>query len=158
MGIEEFYRFNDLLSIRFYENSYFVGSAHPNHRVWTLNFGGELIGEFNVRRLLGCCKDGILNIFDYCKNVIIAGLEENDTSEHLFLVNNYDNESILDLLSEFNFDRRGVTFNFSPYSLLPYAYGIQQAFVPWEVIFQYAKYVSEEEQKIIERILTSVQI
>lgn len=156
ISAEEFYRSGDLLSIRFYEYSYFEGAAHPNHGIKTLNFGGKHIGKVDIERLLGRSEKGARAILDYCEKIVVAGLNKDDLPEHTFFDGYRDDiENIWKLLSKFNFDRRGVTFNFSPYDVLPYVYGIHESFVPWGVFFEYAEYFSETEEETIKKMSTA---
>jgi len=62
-----------------------------------------------------------------------------------------DEENAWKLLTQFNFDRRGLTFNFSPYDVLPYVYGSHEVLVPWRVMDDM---VSEENKRVVERITT----
>ena len=43
-------------------------------------------------------------------------------------------DDVWKLLGQFNFDRRGLTFNFSPYDVLPYVLGSHEVPVPWNFL------------------------
>lgn len=45
-----------------------------------------------------------------------------------------DRKYTWNLASQFNFDERGLTFNFSPYDVLPYAFASHEVFVHWRFV------------------------
>ncbi|MGQ3489057.1 RsiV family protein [Roseovarius pacificus] len=52
-----------------------------------------------------------------------------------FITNSFeDRKHTWNLASQFNFDDRGLTINFSPYDVLPYAFGSHEVFVPWRFV------------------------
>ncbi|SMC57389.1 TIR domain-containing protein [Fulvimarina manganoxydans] len=135
VGTEEFFRDGDRLSLRFYNYIGYARAAHPNHYITTLNFFGEDIGTMDIQRLLGHSVTEARKVLGYCEKVIAAGFQEGTLKDRDFF-DGYkeDDEDVWRLLAHFNFDRRGVTFNFSPYDVLPFVYGSHEAFVSWGVL------------------------
>lgn len=127
--MQEFFRCGDFLSVRS-SLYWYGGGAHPNHGITTLNFLGPDYGLCTIQDLLGHDDEKAFRLVDYCKKVLLAmfdgeGLE--DFITHYF----EDRKYTWDLASQFNFDDRGLTINFSPYDILPYAFGSHEVFVPW---------------------------
>ncbi len=156
LATEEFYRSEELVSVRFYESSYYAGAAHPNHGVRTLNFAGSRVGKLEIGRLIGHSFEGAQALLNYCERIVMAGFSVDNPSDCSFFEDYRDNiDDVFKLLAQFNFDRRGVTFNFSPYEVLPYACGTHEAFVPWNIVFENAEYHSEKERELLEQIAVS---
>ena len=44
-------------------------------------------------------------------------------------------EKVWRLLSQFGIDERGVTFNYSPYDVLPFVFGFHEVLVPWGFLY-----------------------
>lgn len=132
MKMQEFYRMGELISIRSLIY-YYMGGVHPNYHISTLNFFGSNHGLCSIKDLLGNDDDKILRIGKYCKKVLLAYLEDNDMESRL--AETFDDVSnAWSVLAQYNFDHRGLTFNFSPYDPLPYAFGTHEVFVPWGFI------------------------
>ncbi|QKK18632.1 TIR domain-containing protein [Rhizobium indicum] len=129
---EEFFRSEEFVSIR-----YFVymetGGAHGNHWTLTSNFFSGAIGSVHIRDFLQNDDERAKRVLAYCLKVVEAGLD--DSPE--WLINAEDLEDVWRALENFNFDSRGLTFNFSPYVILPYVYGDHEAHMPWSVASSY---------------------
>ncbi|WP_158243136.1 TIR domain-containing protein [Acidimangrovimonas sediminis] len=131
-NMQEFFHQRDLLSIR---SSYFwhMGGAHPNHGITTLNFLGQKYGFCTIKDILGHREECAYKLLDYCEKVLAAMLEAENATEYMsnaFKERRYTWQ----LVSQYNFDQRGITINFSPYDVLPYAFGSHEVFVPWRVV------------------------
>lgn len=132
---DEFYRFDDLVSIRFYTFINYAGAAHPNHYITSLNFFGAAVGSISIEELLYYSIENANKILEYCEKVIVASLDEQFRSEGAFFEGYKDTEdSVWSLLSQFNFNEHGVTFNFSPYKVLPFVFGLHEVHVPWSFL------------------------
>jgi hypothetical protein len=131
---EEFFRSGEMLSIRFYHYIGFAGAAHPNHYIRTLNFFGRDAGSLEIERLLGHSSDQARKVISYCENVIVAGFEGEVDKSSFFAGYKEDERQLWALLGQFGFDRNGLIFNFSPYAVLPYAFGAHEVHVPWRLL------------------------
>lgn len=130
---EEFFLSGHMLSVRFYTYDYF-GGAHPNHYIETLNFAGPEHGQLQIRALLGDDFKRARRLIDYCERVVVASLGEDESPTEFHLLNKDDEDHVWQALGQFNLDSRGVTFNFSPYVVMAYAFGTQTVIVPWETM------------------------
>jgi len=66
-----------------------------------------------------------------------------------FINDAFQNEKYTwNLASQFNYDEKGLTVNFSPYDVLPFAFGSHEIFVPWRFAATLldSKYEKLEEQ------------
>lgn len=127
---EEFFLQGQMLSLRFYTYYYF-GGAHPNHYVETLNFLGPGQGALGIRELLDNDNKRARRLIDYCERVVSASFDEEESPMEFHLLDKNDEEQVWSALEEFNFDSKGMTFNFSPYVVMGYAFGTQTVIVPW---------------------------
>jgi hypothetical protein len=131
INTEVFYVFNDMISLRFYNYSYFSRAVHPNHGVTSLNFLGRAAGHVDIKSLIkhdySCAK----RILKYCEKVISAYIEEEYEGESFFEGYNDTEEKVWKLLRYYNIDKKGITVNFSPYDILPYVFGSHEVFIPW---------------------------
>lgn len=130
---EEFFLYGNLLSIRFYTYDYF-GGVHPNHYVETLNFAGTEQGQIQIRALLGEDFSKARRLISYCERVVVASFEEEEGPTEFHLLDKDDEDQTWEALAQFNLDSRGVTFNFSPYAVMAYAFGTHTVIVPWETM------------------------
>lgn len=130
---EEFFLNDRFLSVRFYTYSYF-GGAHPNHYVETLNFAGPEHGQLQIETLLDNDFSSARRLIDYCERVVGASVAEHEYPADFHLLDKDDEEEVWQALGQFNLDNRGVTFNFSPYDVMAYAFGSQTVIVPWETM------------------------
>ncbi|WP_158008311.1 TIR domain-containing protein [Methyloceanibacter methanicus] len=128
---EEFFRFGDMLSVRFYSYIGLAHAAHPSHYITTLNFFGEDAGSISIQELLGHSPDNARRVIRYCEKVIIAEFEDEIGQDSFFGGYADDEDALWKLLSQFGFDTRGLTFNFSPYDVLPYVLGSHEVLVSW---------------------------
>jgi hypothetical protein len=134
INVEELFKFEDMLSIRFYTYIGYARAAHPSHYVTTLNFIGERAGSLKIEQLLAS-ETSADKILTYCERVLIAEFDDEVWNDSLFDQYRYDDkENIWKLLSQFNFDKRGLIFNFSPYDVLPFVFGIHDVLVPWRFL------------------------
>ncbi|MFK3688876.1 TIR domain-containing protein [Agrobacterium tumefaciens] len=130
VNTEEFYRSGDFVSIRYSIYMYY-GGAHGNYRTVTSNFFGEAFGSVSIRDLLENDDEKARKAMSYCLKVVEAGIDEPEPVSWLIDIN--DINEIWAALADFCFDSRGITFNFSPYVILAYAYGDHEAHMPWSV-------------------------
>ena len=125
---EEFFRIGEYLSLRIF-NYYDFKGAHPNHFVKTLNFAGSDFGKLSIQDLMSNNEENARRVLKYCQKVVSAFHE--GTLEEDFLESYAVGDDIWRLLGQFSYDEKGITFNFSPYDILPYVFGHQEAFVSW---------------------------
>lgn len=130
---EEFFRSDEFVSIRFFVYMDY-GGAHGNHRTMTSNFFSSTFGFVDVRDFLQHDDEKAKKVLAYCLKVVEAGLDEPPQE---WMINAEDVEQVWRALEDFNFDNRGLTFNFSPYVILPYVYGDHEAHMPWSVASGY---------------------
>jgi hypothetical protein len=133
INVEELFKFEDMISIRFYTYIGYARAAHPIHYVTTLNFIGEKAGSLKIEQLLAS-ETSADKILTYCERVIIAECGDLFGSDSLFDAYKHDKENIWKLIGQFNFDKRGLIFNFSPYDVLPFVFGIHDVLVPWRFL------------------------
>ena len=131
--VEEFFRSDELISLRFFVDWYGSGAAHPNHGIYTINLAGPRFGKFKLKDLLDQNDKYIRIIQRYCK-LDLQRQHSNLDSEEDFLSFPKTDEESWDQFSEFNFDSEGITINFSPYAVLAYAYGPQTVHIPWKFL------------------------
>jgi len=131
LSTDEFFRMESMLSIRFYTFISYARAAHPNHHITTLNFFGEDAGALEFERLIGHSTEMAHKVLDYCEKVIIAGFDGEIEEESFFEGYREREEDLWKLLGQFNFDNKGLTFNFSPYDVLPFVFGSHEVHVPW---------------------------
>lgn len=134
VSAEEIFRAGDLVSARFYHYIGFARAAHPNHYITTLNFFGVNFGTASIQQLLGHSVEDAHKVLTYCEKVIIAEFEGELEMDAFFEGYKETEEEVWKLLGQFNFDRQGMTFNFSPYDVLPYVFGSHAIHVPWRFI------------------------
>lgn len=144
---EEFFLKDDMLSVRFYTFDY-LGGAHPNHYVETLNFVGPKHGQLQIRALLDDDFKRARRLIDYCERVVIASFDEEEGPLEFHLLNKDDEDDVWQALEQFNLDNKGVTFNFSPYVVMAYAFGSQTVIVPWDIMYGF---LGNDGQKIADR-------
>lgn len=146
---EEFFRYRDMVSLRFYSYIGFARAAHPNHYIKTLNFFGEHAGSIGIQQLLGYSAESAQKVITYCEKVIVAEFED-EIGKDSFFEGYKDNEDDLwKLLAQFGFDKKGLTFNFSPYDVLPFVFGSHEVPVPWRFI---EGLISDDYKDIVERL------
>lgn len=132
-NMQEFFRSGDLLSIR--SSVYFyTGGAHPNYGTTTLNFLGPNYGLCSINELLGHEKEKASRLLDYCEKVLVAMFDDGDVPKD-YINDTFKNSNYTwRLTSQYNFDKKGLTINFSPYDVLPFAFGSHEIFVPWRFV------------------------
>ncbi|WP_428429459.1 TIR domain-containing protein [Pararhizobium sp.] len=130
---EEFYCSSGFVSLR-YSMYWDMGGAHGNFRTATSNFFGLDHGKFTIKDALHNDEEKAKKLLSYCMKVVGAGLGDEDVD---WLVDKDNSEEAWRVLDNFNFDNRGVTFNFSPYDLLAYAYGDHEVNIPWQVALNF---------------------
>lgn len=127
--MQEFFRRRDFLSVRS-SVYWYAGGAHPNHGITTLNFLGPEFGYCSIKDLFGHNDENAFRLVEYCKKVLLAMFENEGLTD--FITNSFENRQYTwSLASQYNFDDRGLTINFSPYEVLPYAFGSHEVLVPW---------------------------
>ncbi|MGN6535122.1 MAG: TIR domain-containing protein [Mesorhizobium sp.] len=131
---EEFFRNSDIVSIRFHHNYYHSGAAHGNHGVSTMNFLGPKLGKVPVGYLFSYDYDVAKRIMDHCEKVIIATFDGEIEKSDLYFGNGRDDAQLWELIDKYNIDGSGITINFSPYEILPFAFGSHEVLVPWRMI------------------------
>lgn len=154
IGTEVFFHSGDMLSLRFYSYIGFVGAAHPNHYITTLNFFGEDAGLLNIQQLLGYSTESAQKVIAYCEKVILAEFEDEIEKDAFFEGYKENEDDLWKLLGQFGFDQKGLTFNFSPYDVLPYVFGSHEVQVPWRFL---EGMISDEYNDIIEKLTTGKQ-
>lgn len=132
---DEFYRFHDLTSVRFYTFINYAGAIHPNHYITSLNFFGAAVGPVSIEEMLDYSIENASKILEHCEKVIVASLDEQYRGEGDFFEGYKDaEENVWSLLSQFNFNAHEITFNFSPYKVLPYVFSLHEVHVPWSFL------------------------
>lgn len=139
LSSDEFFRKDEFVSARVHTYYYWSGAAHPNHYLRSFNFGGSHLGLITMPDLLYHDAKSARKILDYCEKIIDAEIAiENEDGENdlspFFGHHKGDDETVWKLIGQFNFDPKGITVNFSPYDVLPYAFGSREALVPWRFV------------------------
>ena len=108
-----------------------TGGAHPSYGTTSQNFLSTEYGLCSIYDLLGNDDLKANRLLDYCKKVLVAMLEGQED----FLTGALEmQKNPWGLLSQFNCDARGLTINFSPYEVLPIAFGSHEVPAPWKVV------------------------
>ncbi|MDQ6436875.1 TIR domain-containing protein [Mesorhizobium sp. LHD-90] len=154
ISTEEFFRSDDMLSLRFYSYIGFVGAAHPNHYITTLNFFGEDAGSLDIQNLLGHSAEFAQRVIAYCEKIILAEFEGEIGKNSFFEGYKETEDDLWKLLGQFGFDRKGLTFNFSPYDVLPFVFGSHEVQVPWRFL---EGLISDDYKDIIEKLTNRQQ-
>ncbi|AXS39538.1 TIR domain-containing protein [Breoghania sp. L-A4] len=131
-SMQEFFRHGEFISVRnsFYQ---FMGGAHPSHGIATMNFLGPEFGFSSIKDMLSHDDEKAFRLVEYCKKVLLAMFDGNGLDE--FIVDTFeDRKNTWNLASQYNFDDRGLTINFSPYEVLPFVFGSHEVFVPWQFV------------------------
>lgn len=129
--VDEYFRTDDLLSLRFvwFQNN---GGAHPSRGTFTLNFGGRDCGRVNLNELISYGSGAIDHIKKYC---------EMDIKRQSFAIGQIFDVDLLDyapdanienLFKEFNFSNKGIMFNLSELTGLPFVLGTYEIHMPWD--------------------------
>jgi hypothetical protein len=137
-NLEEFFRQDEILSLRAYNYIGFAGGMGPTYFITTLNFGGNELGQITIQNLLSNDEEAAARVLAYCARVIEAALvaEGVDIAADGGFFENYDGEAenVWKIIAQFNFDKRGLTINISPYDVLPRVLGSHEVYVPWELV------------------------
>jgi hypothetical protein len=131
LNITEFYRLNDFVSVRLAIYDW-QGGAHPSYGIRSLNFLGSGFGRCSIQELLGYSEANASRVLKYCKRVLIAMFDGDGIDDYIHHAFD-DPDYTWALISQFNFDYKGLTVNFSPYDVLPFAFGSHEVLVPWRV-------------------------
>jgi hypothetical protein len=134
MHISEFYRKSQLVSMTINRSSYFVGAAHPNHGVETVNIIGEQGGIVTARDLFDHSVDALRFVTDYVEMDLkrqFLGIDEPPN------ITSYVNTYRWELFDQFTFNEAGMILNLSSASGLPHAFGFIDVYMPWEHIGQF---------------------
>ena len=75
-----------------------------------------------------------MDIPAYCEKVVLAEFEGKIEKDTFFEGYKETEEHLWTLLGQFNFDRQGMTFNSSPYDVLPYVFGSYDVHAPWRFL------------------------
>jgi hypothetical protein len=137
LRLEEFFREGQIISLRAFQSD-FMGGAHGNSSVSTKNFCGEDGGSFSLSELFAHNSDVLKHLIKYVETDVnrqfLASNKEDLNLNIREWINKDDDGSLWEVLKNFNFDRAGIQFNFSPYAILAYAYGPYEVRIPWEGI------------------------
>lgn len=131
LNCEEFFREQDLLSLRWhwFQDS---GGAHPSHGTKTMNFVGQTHGFLSLSHLFSYSDEVISYINRYAqldiKRQLLAVGHQDDIDFDIMLTG----ADLWDVYGEFNINEKGILFNLSPYSVLPYAFGSYEIQMPWD--------------------------
>jgi hypothetical protein len=118
----------DILSIRFDVDGYSDGAAHPYHLTRTLNFDLETGQALSLDMLFRPDSDFLTLIADYCSAELATrdiGFELGFSGGADPLPENYRN---------WNLTYEGLLITFDEYQVAPYAAGMQQVLVPFELL------------------------
>lgn len=133
VNVEEFYRSDELVSLRFFVDWYGSGAAHPNHHAYTMNFVGPVLSQLTLERLFDHSTDVANLLIRYCDHDLKRQHASPD-GEIEFLSFPKTAQEAFETFAAFNFDEDGITINLSPYAVLSYAAGFQEVRVPWSSV------------------------
>jgi hypothetical protein len=90
-----------------------------------LNFAGPERGLLEISSLIGVDFQKARRLIDYCERVVVASYAHlgDEGPNDFHLLNKDDEDQVWQALGQFSLDSRGVTFNFSPYVVMAYAFG-----------------------------------
>jgi hypothetical protein len=118
----------DILSIQFWVDGYSDGAAHPYHLTQTLNFNLESGQVLTLDMLFRPDSDFLNLIADFCYAELSTrdiGFEYGFSSGADPLPENYRN---------WNLTYEGLLITFGEYQVAPYAAGMQQVLIPFNVL------------------------
>lgn len=125
-----------VLSIRVYEDEY-MGGAHPNYGVRTLNFDTATGAALELSDIIADLDRLVYTLADKLESKY-PFIETDGLTEQLQAYNPGDYTWTL--------DGRGITFWFSPYEIAPYAAGLMSVtitFAEWPSFFFMPEYTAE---------------
>jgi hypothetical protein len=129
LHITEFHRKGQLVSLVVATASYFSGTAHPNHGVYTINILGEQGGIMTASDLFESSNDGLSFLTDYVNlDLRRQYVGSNETVD----ISNYAETYGWSLYDQYNFNEAGMQLNLSSASGLPHVLGYHEVYVPWE--------------------------
>jgi hypothetical protein len=121
----------DILSIQFMVDGYSDGAAHPYHLTRVLNFDLETGQALSLDMLFRPDSDFLALIADFCSAELATrdiGFEYGFSGGADPLPENYRN---------WNLTYEGLLITFDEYQVAPYAAGMQQVLVPFDVLENY---------------------
>ncbi len=142
----EFFRAGEIVSIFIFTYLFGSGAAHHSYRYTSLNFGGPEAGKLDLLNLFDINvyeeKDEMLEFLKgYCELDIKRQLLSTKANVDDFFGYPDREQSTWktrletsELFAQFNFDRTGLTFHFSPYDVLPFAFGGFEVHLPWSMV------------------------
>jgi hypothetical protein len=138
--VKEFFRLDDVISLRLLTYGFLSGAAHGNYWYSTINLAGPTVGKFE---LIDMFDFDLVNFFE-SKTKVCSFLKNYCDLDLKRQLLQFDTDAVPSfpkteaetwkILSKVNFDRRGLTFIFSPYDVLPYVFGAYEVLVPWEMV------------------------
>jgi hypothetical protein len=114
-----------LISIMFTNSLYIAGAAHPNSWVTSLNFDLITGKPYSLSDMFSSSTPYLETISEYCIN-------ELSEQETLQMPEGAQPEEMN--YSHWNITGQGIRITFNPYQVAPYAAGIPQVLVPYEVL------------------------
>lgn len=124
LGLEEVFRAEDVVSLRFHYFASRSRSPHPNYGFFTRNFGGEDIGRLELLTLIDSSAETFAYMKDVCQRTIRETIGD---PSYVFSVVDYDWETF----QQFSLDSEGLTINLSWCSGLPHVLGAFEVRFPW---------------------------
>lgn len=126
--LSEYYRKDQLVSLTVGWFNYFVGSAHPNHGIKTINVFGEQAGIITVSELFDYDKDSLNFLGKYVDQEIVR---QAISDKEIWSIERFVEELGWELFEQFSFNDQGMILNLSSGSGLPHAFGYLDVYVPW---------------------------
>lgn len=130
LGITEFHRFGELISLVVGCSSYFSGAAHPNHAVTTMNIFGPHCGKICIRDLFEDSRKALTILKEYSEFDLKR--QSIESSSEAVSILDYVETYEWHLFENFNVNERGMVIHFSAASGIPHALGVFDIYIPWE--------------------------
>lgn len=127
LGLEEVFRRDGIVSLRFHYFANFYRSAHPSYGFFTRNFGGEELGQLDLNALIGSSDETYEFVKAACQQTMREEIGEDDGFQFEDYFSDYDWVPF----QEFSIDHEGLTINLSSYSGLPHVLGAYEVRIPW---------------------------
>lgn len=131
---EEFFRQGEFASLRLFSTGSASIVGYPSDYVICLNFGASELGLFSLEDLFEGNRETLRYLVKYCKLDLERQNLSLDAQIEFYKFSAHDDEITWRTLSSFNFDGKGLTFNFPVMEVLEHDYGAQEVFIPWRQI------------------------
>jgi len=109
---------------------------HPYTYRVTLNYSTTSVGAFGISDIFDLNSNYMQFLSEYCFKELKTKAAANDMPDIDYLIKDGTTPDVKNFRI-FNFDDKGITITFNPYSVGPWAWGIQSVFIPYKDLKRY---------------------